>query len=164
MFPRAESAVDEEISDFHGQLEIKVGHVLDILRDDFKFCLADKIPTFSSDADKFDRLAFLFLLLGQPVGRTAQIHVEATAQSLVGSDQNDAYILDDFTFFKQRMRAGFDAGSQIDKNVMKLISIGTKTLNSALSTAQFGRGNHIHSLGDLLGFLYAGDFVLNVPE
>jgi hypothetical protein len=68
------------------------------------------------------------------------------------------------TLLEQGMDAGVGAGSQIDKNVMELISIGTEALDSVLSTTQLRGSDHVHRFRDLLGLFHTDDLVLNVPQ
>ena len=129
---------------------------------DIIFFFATPVPAPSAEIGKgYLRItASLFIYKGFRL--INQIDIKSATQAAIGSTQDH---MNFFDFLPRHQQwAGLITGlfSQAAQHLRKLGRIRAKVLHIRLRTTQSRGGDHIHGLGNLLGFFNRSDFILDI--
>ena len=112
---------------------------------------------------KVDVLALLTALVDELLRRLADVGVETAGKALVAGNHDDQHI---FLFALHEQRIHDLAGVLVDEvcaahqrfqHVGDHLRVGPRLHRALLRTAQLGRRNHLHGLGDLPRVLHTAD-------
>src|SRR5690606_21495254 len=103
------------------------------------------------------RLPFAVLREYEP----QEVGVERAAQTLVGRYHDQAHALDGVAVHEKRMPVLGIGVADVRGDGANFLSVGTRHAHALLRAAHFGRGDHLHRLGDLPGVLHTPDFYAN---
>jgi hypothetical protein len=93
--------------------------------------------------------------------RSKQIDIEPACQAAVARDNKEADTLS-LAFDEIGMLVFGMSIGQMAYDAPHLVGIGTCRVHALLRLAHLARGDHLHSLGDLLGILDALDLVTDL--
>ena len=105
------------------------------------------------------------LVLGHvTLGSAQNVAVETACQTAVGNDDHGKAVLLCIMLTQQRMIDAARLTSQAGEDLAHRLGVRRGLLDAHRSMADLGRGNHLHSMRDLLGALHRADTLLDIAE
>ena len=157
-------AVNDFLRDGAGQRKVQAAHTVTVSDRDVVAGLAHSVASFAAHAGEGDLHTGIGFFSSELQGRGDDVAVEAAAQTTIGRDQHDGAVFLFLMLGQQRMGSALHLAGKLGQNLAILAGIRPEAFDAGLRAAQFRRGHHVHSLGDLLGLADPHDFHFYVFE
>jgi len=142
----------------YGVAVVKLIPQIHIGMGDLHFAAPEEVPALATHTGQGDADALRLLFSHELNPGVNQIYVEAATQPAVGGHQHQGHFFHDGGALEKGVDFRIHTPGEIAQHVGKGLGIGTEALHAGLGPPQFGRGHHVHGLGDLLGLFDRGDF------
>jgi hypothetical protein len=118
-----------------------------------------KTQTLVADGNSGNLVACSFQLARFGRNLTQHVGIQATAQTLVGRDDDETHRLgfNALGVGQERVRVFRVGCREVGCDITNLVTVGTCRPHPLLRLAHLGRGDHFHRLRDLLRIFYALD-------